>query len=65
MVELSETFFCLLVTTSIGFLLTVLKFCYKSKCSKVDVCCIKIERTVEIEVKEDIENNKNKEENNE
>jgi len=30
--------------------------CYKSKCSSIDFCCIKIVRDIGAEVKEDIEN---------
>jgi hypothetical protein len=33
-----------------------LKYCYKSKCSFIDFCCIKIVRDIGAEVKEDIEN---------
>ena len=54
--ELSETFYALLLTTLGGFLLTMLKFCYKSKCSSIDFCCIKIVRDIKAEVKEDLEN---------
>jgi len=61
--ELSETFWALLLTTVSGFLLVTLKFCYKSKCKTVDMCCLKIVRDVEIEKEEDltIENNKQEE----
>ena len=54
--ELSETFYALLLTTLGGFLLTMLKFCYKSKCSSIDFCCIKVVRDIKAEVKEDLEN---------
>ena len=54
--ELSETFYALLLTTTGGFVLTMLKYCYKSKCSSIDFCCIKIVRDIGAEVKEDIEN---------
>ena len=53
--ELSETFYALLLTTAGGFVLTI-KYCYKSKCSSIDFCCIKIVRDIGAEVKEDIEN---------
>lgn len=52
MVELSETFWALLLTTVSGFLLVTLKFCYKSKCKTVDMCCLKIVRDVDIEKEE-------------
>jgi hypothetical protein len=61
MTELSETYWALLLTTISGFVLMVLKYCYKSKCSTVDLCCIKITRNIEAEVKEDIEAPKNDE----
>lgn len=61
MVELSETFWALLLTTVSGFLLVTLKFCYKSKCKTVDMCCLKIVRDVDIEKEEDITNNKQEE----
>ena len=54
--ELSETFYALLLTTIAGFVLSMLKYCYKSKCSSIDLCCIKIVRDINAEVKEDIEN---------
>ena len=57
MVELSETFWALLLTTLSGFLLVTLKFCYKSKCKTVDMCCLKIVRDVDIEKEEDMTNN--------
>ena len=34
------------ITSGIGFLLAVMKGCYKSKCKQVDCCCIKITRDV-------------------
>ena len=57
MVELSETFWALLLTTVSGFLLVTLKFCYKSKCKTVDMCCLKIVRDVDIEKEEDMATN--------
>ena len=54
--ELSETFYALLLTTAGGFVLIMLKYCYTSKCSSIDFCCIKIVRDIGTEVKEDIEN---------
>ena len=53
--ELSETFWALLLTTVSGFLLITLKYCYKSKCSSIDICCIKVVRNIDAEVKEDLE----------
>jgi hypothetical protein len=61
MTELSETFWALLLTTLSGFVLMALKYCYKSKCSEINLCCLKITRNVEAEVKEDLELGREKE----
>jgi hypothetical protein len=53
--ELSEVFYTFLITSVIGLLLGVGRICYKSKCSSIDVCCIKVVRNVEVEMKEDLE----------
>jgi len=53
MQELSEIFYTLLITTTIGLILSIAKLCYKSKCREVNVCCIKIIRDVEGEEKID------------
>jgi hypothetical protein len=53
--ELSEVFYTFLITSVVGFILALGKICYKSKCSSVDFCCLKITRNVEVELKEDIE----------
>ena len=31
-----------------------IRFCYKSKCSEVECCCIKIKRDVQVELEEDL-----------
>jgi len=54
MVSMSEVFWVGVYTSLIGFVLALARFAYKSKCSKIDFCCIKIERNTEAEVKEDI-----------
>ena len=54
MVSMSEVFYVGLYTALIGFTLSIARYAYKSKCSKIDFCCIKIERNTEAEVKEDI-----------
>lgn len=61
MVDLSETFYALLLTTLGGFMLTLLKYCYKSKCSSIDFCCIKIIRNTELEAKEESKSPENSE----
>lgn len=53
--ELSEVFYTFLITSVIGLMLGVGRICYKSKCSTVDLCCVKIVRNVDAEVKEDLE----------
>jgi hypothetical protein len=53
--ELSEVFYTFLITSVIGLLLGVGRICYKSKCSSIDVCCVKVVRNVEVEMKEDLE----------
>lgn len=60
MTELSETFWALLLTTISGFVLMALKYCYKSKCSSIDLCCIKIVRSVDAEVKADLQQQESK-----
>jgi len=55
--EMSEVFYTFLITSSIGFFLALGRIFYKSKCSSVDLCCIKIVRNIEAEVKEDLEGN--------
>ena len=53
--EMSEVFWGLFLTTTVGLLLALGKICYKSKCSSIEFCCFKIVRNIEAEVKEDIE----------
>ena len=43
------TLFCTGISLSI-------KYCYKSKCKQVEVCCLKITRDVETEKEEDLSN---------
>ena len=53
--ELSEVFYTFLITSVVGFILALGRICYKSKCSSIDFCCVKIVRNVEVEMKEDLE----------
>jgi hypothetical protein len=53
--EMTEIFWTFFITTTIGFVLALAKVCYKSKCATIDVCCIKIVRNIDAEVKEDLE----------
>ena len=52
---LSEIFWTFLISSVIGFIVVIVKTCYKSKCSSIDICCLKIIRNIDAEVKEDIE----------
>lgn len=53
--ELSEVFYTFLITSVVGFILALGRICYKSKCTSIDFCCLKITRNVEVELKEDLE----------
>jgi hypothetical protein len=55
MSEMSEVFWGLFLTSTIGFILALGKICYKSKCQEINLGCIKIVRNIEAEVKEDLE----------
>ena len=56
---MSEVFWSGLTTSLIGFILAVGSQCYKSKCSKVEFCCIKIIRDTTIEEEIDIQQPRN------
>ena len=49
---MTETFYMFVLTSVIGFVIAMTKMCYKSKCSEVDLCCIKIIRDTNTEEKE-------------
>jgi hypothetical protein len=50
-----DGFFWLSVLTLLcGGTTLLIKFAYKSKCKSVEFCCIKIDRDIENEVKEDM-----------
>jgi len=49
---MTETFWMFLITSSIGLIIGCVKMCYKSKCSNVDICCVKIVRDTNLEEKE-------------
>ena len=50
-----DGFFFLSLTTLIcGGLGLLIRFAYKSKCKSVELCCIRIDRDIENEVKEDM-----------
>jgi len=54
-IEMSEVFWTFFITSIIGLVLAVGKLCYKSKCSEINICCFKVVRNIESEVKEDLE----------
>ena len=56
---MSEVFWTGLHSSLIVFLLALGSQCYKSKCSQVDICCIKISRDVEGEEELDIQQPRN------
>jgi hypothetical protein len=45
----SEVFYTGLYSSLIGFCIAIAASCYKSKCKRVDVGCIHIERDIETE----------------
>ena len=45
----SEVFWTGFYTASGALILALINICYKSKCSSIDLCCIKIIRNVAIE----------------
>jgi len=52
---MSEVFWSGTITSLIGFTLAMGAQCYKSKCSQVEFCCIKIIRDTTIEEELDIQ----------
>jgi hypothetical protein len=46
---ISEIYLTFLTTTVVALFGLVIRVCYKSKCDKVEVCCIKIHRNTEQE----------------
>jgi hypothetical protein len=51
--ELTEVFLTFVISSGIGLILAVLKMCYKSKCSSVELGCFKIVRNTDVEERED------------
>ena len=47
-------FYLSVLTLMCGGLTLLIRFAYKSKCKSVEVCCLKIDRDIENEVKEDM-----------
>ena len=53
MPEMSEVFWSLVLSSSIAFLLALCRLCYKSKCSSIEMPCLKIIRDTTGEEKSD------------
>ena len=51
---LSEVFLTSLYIASFGFLGGLLAFLYKSKCTRIKICCLDITRDVDVEQQEDM-----------
>ena len=49
---LSEVFYTFAITSGCALVLALAKLCFKSKCSDIDIFCIKIKRDTETEEKE-------------
>ena len=49
MVSLSESFYIFVVTSTVGVFLAFIKLIYDSKCKKINLCGIQIERDTEAE----------------
>jgi hypothetical protein len=46
-------FLLTLATIVFGGIGLITKYAYKSKCSRVEICCLKIDRDIEVEERED------------
>ena len=55
----SELFYTALYTALMAFILGLCNFFYKSKCTEVKICCIKITRDVQVEEEIDMANAQN------
>ena len=51
--EFNGMFFLSIGTLFCTSITLLIRFCYKCKCSSVELCCLKIKRDTEIEFKED------------
>ena len=49
---LSEVFYTFAITSGVGLILAIAKLCFKSKCSDIEICCIKIKRDTVSEERE-------------
>jgi len=53
MVDLSETFYVFIVATVSALIGLILKLCYDSKCTDINLFCLKIKRDTAGEIEED------------
>jgi hypothetical protein len=51
--DLTEVFWVTFITIVSGMLIKIASMCYKSKCKEVTLCCIKIVRDTDGEMKEE------------
>lgn len=50
--EFNAVFWSFFITSIIGLIFGLAKMAYKSKCTEVEICCLKIIRDTDIEQKE-------------
>jgi ABC-type amino acid transport system permease subunit len=50
---LSEVLITFIISSVIGLILALAKIAYKSKCSNIDICCVKITRNIPAELELD------------
>ena len=53
MVELSETFYVFIVASASALIGLILKLCYDSKCTDINLFCLKIKRDTTGEIEEE------------
>ena len=51
-------FYLSALTILMGGIGLIVRYSYKSKCSEVELCCLKIKRNIEVEEHEDLEEQK-------
>ena len=58
--DLTGSFWIAIGTMVFAFFGLIVRYSYKSKCKNISCCCLRIERDIEDELKEDLEEMKNK-----
>jgi hypothetical protein len=58
--DLSEAFWLAFVGGGFAMVGLIVRYSYKSKCKNISCCCLRIERDIEDELKEDLEAMKHK-----